>query len=102
MLQETEAAEAAGARQGGCTSEPSVPEAAHDGAEAEIVNTNVANPTVKQLRCNTEQIAPGLVVWGTVKGWPPWPAIVLTQEEMDVAGVIGQRGNLLKGVLKLI
>lgn len=45
------------------------------------------------------QTAPGLVVWGTVKGWPPWPAIVLTEEEMDVAGVVGQRGTIVKGIL---
>ena len=43
------------------------------------------------------QVAPGVVVWGTVKGWPPWPAIVLTEEEMDVAGVLGKHGHILKG-----
>ena len=43
--------------------------------------------------------APGLVVWGSVKGWPPWPGIVLTEEEMDVAGVHGKQGQDLKGTL---
>ena len=43
------------------------------------------------------QAAPGMVVWGLVKGWPPWPAIVLTEEEMDVAGVLGKQGHILKG-----
>lgn len=72
----------------------SAPEAVQSGPGAAL---NVAEPVSVSPR--NEQIAPGLVVWGTVKGWPPWPAIVLTAEEMDVAVVLGQRGNLLKGLL---
>ena len=53
--------------------------------------------TGPQRAPKTAETAPGLVVWGTVKGWPPWPAIVLTAEEMDVAGVVGQHGNIVKG-----
>lgn len=50
-----------------------------------------------QISPGDAQAAPGMVVWGTVKGWPPWPAIVLTDEEMDVAGVLGKHGHILKG-----
>lgn len=40
----------------------------------------------------------GMVVWGNFKGWPAWPGLVTTEEEMDVAEVIGKRGQLLQGV----
>lgn len=46
--------------------------------------------------------APGLVVWGSVKGWPSWPGIVLTEEEMDVAGVQGKQGQILKGTVGIL
>ena len=39
----------------------------------------------------------GLVVWGLTKGWPAWPALVITQEEIEVADVQGSRKNLQKG-----
>ena len=39
----------------------------------------------------------GMVVWGNFKGWPAWPGLVTTEEEMDVAEVIGKRGQLLQG-----
>lgn len=40
----------------------------------------------------------GLVVWGLTKGWPAWPALVITEEEIEVADVQGSRKNLQKGV----
>ena len=39
----------------------------------------------------------GLVVWGLTKGWPAWPALVITEEEIEVADVQGSRKNLQKG-----
>ena len=40
----------------------------------------------------------GMVVWGNFKGWPAWPGLVTTEEEMDVAEVIGKRGQMLQGM----
>ena len=34
-----------------------------------------------------EEHVPGLVVWGTVKGWSAWPSLVLTQLEAEAAGL---------------
>ena len=39
----------------------------------------------------------GLVVWGLTKGWPAWPALVITEEEIEVADVQGSRKNLQTG-----
>lgn len=40
----------------------------------------------------------GMVVWGNFKGWPAWPGLVTTEEEMDVAEVKGKKGQLLQGM----
>lgn len=34
-----------------------------------------------------EEHVPGMVVWGTVKGWSAWPSLVLTQLEAEAAGL---------------
>lgn len=44
----------------------------------------------------------GMVVWGIFKGWPAWPGLVTTEEEMDVAEVKGKKGQLLQGRQSLI
>ena len=54
--------------------------------------------TVQQKLLAEEQgKVQGLVVWGLTKGWPAWPALVITEEEIEVADVQGNRKNLQKG-----
>ena len=39
----------------------------------------------------------GQVVWALVKGWPLWPAVVLTEEQMEDVLIPAARGRLDKG-----
>ena len=39
----------------------------------------------------------GQVVWALVKGWPLWPAVVLTEEQMEDVLIPAARGRLNKG-----
>ena len=39
----------------------------------------------------------GQVVWALVKGWPLWPAVVLTEEQMDDVLIPAATGRLNKG-----
>ena len=39
----------------------------------------------------------GQVVWALVKGWPLWPAVVLTEEQMEDALISAAKGRLDKG-----
>ena len=39
----------------------------------------------------------GQVVWALVKGWPLWPAVVLTEEQMEDVLIPAARGGLKKG-----
>lgn len=78
------------------------------GHEAVATQPDVAHEPVcpQSLEQGTEQPSlsaeggckQGLVVWGLTKGWPAWPALVITEEEIEVADVQGSRKNLQKGV----
>ena len=39
----------------------------------------------------------GQVVWALVKGWPLWPAVVLTEEQMEDVLIPAARGRVNKG-----
>ena len=72
-------------------------------ATAEAAAAAAAREEVQGIVAQHEVIAEsgvlqGMVVWGNFKGWPAWPGLVTTEEEMEVAEVIGKRGQLLQGV----
>lgn len=68
----------------------------HAEASAQL---DVAQEAVAQPQAAAQgDFCQGLVVWGTFKGWPAWPGLVTTEEEMDVAEVKSKKGQLLKGM----
>ncbi len=84
------------------TSPPDIQEPAHQvEVHQEAVShceTGKMKDTAQQKLLGEEQgKVQGLVVWGLTKGWPAWPALVITEEEIEVADVQGSRKNLQKG-----
>ena len=68
-------------------------------AGAAAAHQEAAQGAVAQREAPAQgNVLQGMVVWGNVKGWPAWPGLVTTEEEMDVAEVIGKRGQLLQGM----
>ena len=62
-------------------------------AQEDVLQTAERRPEAAEAG----DVLQGLVVWGSFKGWPAWPGLVTTEEEMDVAEVKGKKGQLLKG-----
>ena len=72
--------------------------AAAAAAAAAAAHEKVQGAAAQQEGTAQSSVLQGMVVWGNFKGWPAWPGLVTTEEEMDVAEVIGKRGQLLQGV----
>ncbi|DBA66045.1 TPA: hypothetical protein ACH3X2_003050 [Trebouxia sp. C0005] len=71
----------------------------HQEAMSEVVcgKENTKDTEQQKLLAEEQGKVQGLVVWGLTKGWPAWPALVITEEEIEVADVQGSRKNLQKG-----
>lgn len=71
----------------------------HQEALSEIVHEKgrMKDTDQQNLSAEEQKKVQGLVVWGLTKGWPAWPALVITEEEIEVADVQGSRKNLQKG-----
>ncbi|KAL0042492.1 hypothetical protein WJX79_001550 [Trebouxia sp. C0005] len=71
----------------------------HQEAISELVcgKENTKDAEQQKLLAEEQGKVQGLVVWGLTKGWPAWPALVITEEEIEVADVQGSRKNLQKG-----
>lgn len=94
VQQVTAAAQAAAAPQ----QEEDTPPATAGLAATEAVHEEAQGVVAAQHEAAAQgSVLQGMVVWGNFKGWPAWPGLVTTEEEMDVAEVIGKRGQLLQG-----
>ncbi|KAL3130595.1 hypothetical protein ABBQ38_008399 [Trebouxia sp. C0009 RCD-2024] len=72
-------------------------ESAAAAAAAVATRVEVAQGVVAQHEAHAQgSTLQGMVVWGNFKGWPAWPGLVTTEEEMDVAEVKGRKGQLLQ------
>ena len=102
----SEAAGAATSRQasGAAAPQTAASEAAAKAAAATALEVAAAKQDVVQGTARQHEAAEpdatlqGMVVWGSFKGWPAWPGLVTTDEEMDVAEVKSKKGQLLKGM----
>lgn len=78
-------------------------ESAAAAAAAVATRVEVAQGVVAQHEAHAQgSTLQGMVVWGNFKGWPAWPGLVTTEEEMDVAEVKGRKGQLLQGMQSLV
>lgn len=73
------------------------PQATAGLAATEAVHVEAQEAAAQHEAAAQGNVLQGMVVWGNFKGWPAWPGLVTTEEEMDVAEVIGKRGQLLQG-----
>lgn len=74
-----------------------MPQATAALAATEAVCEEARGAAAQHQATGQGSVLQGMVVWGNFKGWPAWPGLVTTEEEMDVAEVIGKRGQLLQG-----